>query len=38
VQFLGHHLEFSQSATDQAIDAVREFLHEKLGENPDGDR
>jgi dienelactone hydrolase len=38
VQFLGHHLEFSQSATDQATDAMREFLHEKIGENPDGDR
>lgn len=38
VQFLGHHLEFSQSATDQATDAVREFLHETIGEKPDGDR
>jgi dienelactone hydrolase len=28
----GHHLEFSRSATDQAADALREFLHENIGE------
>jgi dienelactone hydrolase len=31
VQFLGHHLEFSQAATDQASEALREFLGETIG-------
>jgi dienelactone hydrolase len=31
-QYLGHRLEFNKPATDQAIDAVREFLHENVGE------
>ena len=31
IQFLGHHLEFNQSATDQSIDAVREFLDATIG-------
>jgi len=31
VQYLGHHLEFSQSATDQSTDALREFLHATIG-------
>jgi dienelactone hydrolase len=26
IQFLGHHLEFNQPATERSIDAVREFL------------
>jgi dienelactone hydrolase len=34
IQFLGHHLEFNKPATDQATDALREFLQQKLGENP----
>jgi len=34
VDYLGYHLEFNQSATDQAIEAVREFLHVAVG----GDR
>ena len=33
VQLLGHHLEFNQSATDQAIDALREFLDATIGGN-----
>jgi dienelactone hydrolase len=31
IQFLGHHLEFNKPATDQATDAVRDFLHENVG-------
>jgi dienelactone hydrolase len=31
VEYLGHHLEFNQSATDQSIDALREFLHATVG-------
>src|SRR5260370_34473176 len=31
VESLGYHLEFNQSATDQSIDALREFLHATLG-------
>jgi dienelactone hydrolase len=31
IELLGHHLEFNKPAADQAIDAVREFLHENLG-------
>ena len=31
LQYFGHHLEFNQSATDQSIDAVREFLHATIG-------
>jgi dienelactone hydrolase len=31
VQFLGHHLEFNQSATDQAIGELREFLDATIG-------
>jgi dienelactone hydrolase len=31
-QYLGHRLEFNKPAADQAIDAVREFLHENIGE------
>jgi dienelactone hydrolase len=30
-QYLGHRLEFNKPAADQAIDAVREFLHENFG-------
>jgi len=32
IQFLGHHLEFNQIATDRSIDAVREFLDATIGE------
>jgi dienelactone hydrolase len=31
VEYLGYHLEFNQSATDQSIDALREFLHATVG-------
>ena len=31
VQLLGHHLEFNQAASDQAMDAVREFLDATIG-------
>jgi hypothetical protein len=31
IEYLGHHLEFSQSATDQSIEALREFLHATAG-------
>jgi dienelactone hydrolase len=31
VQFLGHHLEFDQSATDQSIEALHEFLGATIG-------
>lgn len=31
IDYLGYHLEFSQSATDQAIEAVREFLRVTVG-------
>jgi dienelactone hydrolase len=31
VQFLGHHLEFNQSATDQSIEALHEFLDATIG-------
>ncbi len=31
VQYFGHHLEFNQAATDQSIDAVREFLDATIG-------
>ena len=27
----GHHLEFNQAATDQSIDALREFLDATIG-------
>jgi dienelactone hydrolase len=33
VQFLGHHLEFNQAATDRSIAAVREFLDATIGNN-----
>jgi dienelactone hydrolase len=33
VTLLGHHLEFNQSATDQSIAAVREFLDATIGDN-----
>jgi dienelactone hydrolase len=33
VQFLGHHLEFNQAATDRSIEAVREFLDTTIGDN-----
>jgi dienelactone hydrolase len=32
VQFLGHHLEFNQPATDQSVDAVKEFLDATIGD------
>jgi dienelactone hydrolase len=32
VQLLGHRLEFNQAATDQASEALREFLGENIGE------
>lgn len=32
IQFFGHHLEFNQSATDQAIKALREFLDATIGQ------
>lgn len=32
VTFLGHHLEFNQSATDQSIAALREFLDMTIGD------
>ena len=31
VEYLGHHLEFNQAATDRSIDAVREFLDATIG-------
>jgi dienelactone hydrolase len=31
VQLLGHHLEFNKPAADQAIETLREFLHENVG-------
>jgi dienelactone hydrolase len=31
IQYLGHHLEFNQAATDRSIDAVREFLDATIG-------
>lgn len=31
IQYLGHHLEFSKSATDRSIDALREFLDMNIG-------
>jgi dienelactone hydrolase len=31
VEYLGYHLEFNQSATDQSIAALREFLHATVG-------
>jgi dienelactone hydrolase len=31
IQYFGHHLEFNQSATDQSIDAVRQFLDATIG-------
>jgi hypothetical protein len=31
VEYFGHHLEFNQAATDQSIDAVREFLDATIG-------
>lgn len=33
VQFIGHHLEFNQAATDRSIAAVREFLDATIGDN-----
>jgi len=30
--FLGHHLEFSQAATDQSVAALREFLNVTMGD------
>jgi dienelactone hydrolase len=32
IEFLGHHLEYNKLAADQATDALREFLHENIGE------
>ena len=31
VQYFGHHLEFSQSATDRSVDALRDFLYATVG-------
>jgi dienelactone hydrolase len=31
IRYFWHHLEFNKPATDQAIDAVREFLHATVG-------
>jgi dienelactone hydrolase len=31
VEYLGYHLEFNQSATDQSIETLREFLRETVG-------
>jgi dienelactone hydrolase len=31
IQYLRHHLEFNQAATDRSIDAVREFLDSTIG-------
>ncbi|MEO8318552.1 MAG: dienelactone hydrolase family protein, partial [Bradyrhizobium sp.] len=31
VQLLGHHLEFNQSATDQSMSAVQDFLKLTIG-------
>ena len=33
VQFLGHHLEFNQAATDRSIAAVHNFLDATIGDN-----
>jgi dienelactone hydrolase len=32
IQLLGHHLEYNKPAADQAAEALREFLHENIGE------
>jgi dienelactone hydrolase len=32
IQFFGHRLEYNKSAADQASDALREFLHDHIGE------
>jgi dienelactone hydrolase len=32
IEFLGHRLEYNKSAADRAADALREFLHETIGE------
>ena len=32
ITYFWHRLEFNKPATDQAIDAVREFLHATVGE------
>jgi len=32
IEYLGYHLEFNQSATDQSIEALREFLHTSAGD------
>jgi dienelactone hydrolase len=32
VNFLGHHLEFNQAATDQSVVALREFLNAMMGD------
>jgi dienelactone hydrolase len=31
IQYLGHHLEFNQAATNRSIDAVKEFLDRTIG-------
>jgi dienelactone hydrolase len=31
VEYLGHHLEYNQSATEQSIEALREFLQTSVG-------
>jgi dienelactone hydrolase len=32
IEFLGHRLEYNQPAAEQAADALREFLHDNIGE------
>ena len=34
--FLGHHLEFNQAATDQSVAALREFLTMTMGDKEKG--
>jgi dienelactone hydrolase len=36
MQYLGHHLEFNQAATDRSIDAVKEFLDTTIGATAKG--
>jgi len=38
VQFIGHHLEFNQAATDRSIEAVREFLDATIGDKSEPTR
>jgi dienelactone hydrolase len=37
-QYFGHHLEFNHAATEQSIDALREFLYATIGEKAHADK